>query len=133
MSRPEICNPPELFYDDSEARKYDSSTRMQKIQDQITSRALEMLALPEGKSCYLLDIGCGSGLSGQVLEEAGHYWLGCDISSSMLEVAQEQESSNGDVMRVDMGQGLPFRQSTFDGAVSVSALQCKPSCLLLPT
>lgn len=31
-------------------------------------------------------MGCGSGLSGQALEDAGHYWIGCDISTSMLEV-----------------------------------------------
>jgi len=41
-------------------------------------------ALPAGKSSYVLDVGCGSGLSGQALEEAGHYWVGCDISMSML-------------------------------------------------
>lgn len=123
MSRPENYNPPELFYNEKEARKYDSSSRMIKIQEEITTRALEMLALPENKPCYLLDIGCGSGLSGQVLDEAGHYWVGCDISESMLEVAAEQESSSGDLVKSDMGQGLPFRQSSFDGAISISALQ----------
>lgn len=123
MSRPEGVNPPELFYNDTEARKYDSSSRIINIQEQITQRALEMLALPEGKQCYILDIGCGSGLSGKVLEEAGHYWVGCDISSSMLSVASEQESENGDLAKVDMGQGLPFRPGSFDGVISISALQ----------
>ena len=37
----------------------------------------------------ILDMGCGSGLSGKVLEEAGHYWVGCDVSRSMLDVASE--------------------------------------------
>lgn len=27
---------------------------------------------------------CGSGLSGEVLTEQGHYWVGFDISKSML-------------------------------------------------
>eukprot|EP01042_Synura_sphagnicola_P009973 gene9973-12805_t len=80
MSRPETTAPPELFYNEPEARKYDSSSRMIKIQEEITTRAMEMLGLPN-RPCYILDIGCGSGLSGQVLEEAGHYWVGCDISS----------------------------------------------------
>ncbi len=123
MSRPEGVNPPELYYNDTEARKYDQSTRINNIQTEITQRALEMLALPEGKSCYLLDVGCGSGLSGLEVEGAGHYWVGCDISRSMLEVASEQESETGDLMQVDMGQGLPFRPGTFDGAISISALQ----------
>lgn len=122
MSRPETSNPPELFYNDSEARKYDSSSRMIKIQEEITTRALEMLGLPP-RSCYILDIGCGSGLSGQVLERAGHYWVGCDISASMLQVAQEQDSDTGDLCHADMGQGLPFRPASFDGVISISALQ----------
>jgi 18S rRNA (guanine1575-N7)-methyltransferase len=123
MSRPESVNPPELFYDATEAKKYDSSSRMVNIQAEITQRALEMLGLPNDRSSYILDIGCGSGLSGQVLEEAGHYWLGYDISQSMLEVAQDRESDQGDLVKADMGQGLPFKAGTFDGVISISALQ----------
>ena len=29
-------------------------------------------------------LSCGSGLSGEVLTEQGHYWVGLDISTSML-------------------------------------------------
>eukprot|EP01039_Chlorochromonas_danica_P006803 gene6803-7516_t len=123
MSRPELYNPPELFYDDTEAKKYDSSSRMLNIQAEITARAMEMLALPEHRPSYLLDIGCGSGLSGQTLEESGHYWVGCDIAQSMLDIANERDAEQGDVIKSDMGQGLPFRPGTFDGAVSISALQ----------
>ena len=86
MSRPEGSNPPDLFYNEKEARKYDASSRIVNIQAEISARAIEMLALPEGQPSYVLDIGCGSGLSGEALEEAGHYWVGCDISKSMLEV-----------------------------------------------
>ena len=50
----------------------------------MTYRAIELLALPEDKSAYILDIGCGSGLSGEVLEDEGHVWVGLDISKSML-------------------------------------------------
>lgn len=60
------------------------------MQAEIANRCIELLSLPEGKSSYILDVGCGSGLSGQALEEAGHVWVGCDISPSMLEVAAEQ-------------------------------------------
>ena len=177
---------PELFYDAKEAKKYDRSSRMKHIQNEITNRAIELLTLPEGKASYILDIGCGSGLSGEALERAGHYWAGCDISASMLDVArqralrgagndddddddeeEEEEDDNdddekegddeerddavdeeydedegmdgdaasqgtgdedkptstGDLLLSDMGQGLPFRPGSFDGAISVSALQ----------
>ena len=61
-----------------------SSTRVQSIQAQMTHRALELLALPEDESAFLLDIGCGSGLSGEILDEEGHIWVGVDIAPSML-------------------------------------------------
>ena len=47
-------------------------------------RALELLCLPEGKQCMLLDIGCGSGLSGEILDEEGQHWVGLDIAPAML-------------------------------------------------
>jgi len=51
----------------------------------MADRALELLALPEGgRAQLILDLGCGSGLSGAAISRAGHYWLGMDISQSML-------------------------------------------------
>jgi 18S rRNA (guanine1575-N7)-methyltransferase len=50
----------------------------------MTLRALELLNLPEGDSPLLLDIGCGSGLSGEILDEHGYNWVGVDIAPSML-------------------------------------------------
>ncbi|KAL0107800.1 hypothetical protein PUN28_014821 [Cardiocondyla obscurior] len=120
--RPELMAPPEVFYDEKEANKYTHSTRMMEIQEQMCERAIELLVLPEDQSCLLLDIGCGSGLSGSVLEEQGHIWIGVDISLAMLKVAVEREL-DGDLILGDIGQGLPFTAGTFDGAVSISALQ----------
>lgn len=64
----------------------------------------------------LLDIGCGSGLSGEILDEDGHIWVGIDISPSMLEVALEREVE-GDLFLQDIGQGFGFRPGSFDGAI----------------
>ena len=93
MSRPEHTAPPEVFYNDIEAKKYTQNSRMIQIQRTMTERAIELLALPEGASLLLCDIGCGSGLSGEVLEEAGHGWVGCDISTSMLGVAVSRDNA----------------------------------------
>ncbi|XP_013142433.1 PREDICTED: probable 18S rRNA (guanine-N(7))-methyltransferase isoform X2 [Papilio polytes] len=98
------------------------SSRIIDIQAQMTERCIELLVLPEETPCLLLDIGCGSGLSGTVLEENGHLWIGLDISSAMLDVALERETE-GDLVLADMGDGVPFKPGSFDGAVSVSALQ----------
>lgn len=150
MSRPELTGPASHFYNEKEARKYDSSSRMVGVQREITERAIELLRLDHSQPAYVLDIGCGSGLSGQVLEEKGHFWLGCDVSRDMLLVAQERmhkesngdeeegddesmddsnnhnnsnTKSTGDLMHHDMGTGLPFRPATFDACISISALQ----------
>jgi SAM-dependent methyltransferase len=90
MSRPELTGHASNFYNEKEARKYDSSSRMIGVQREITERAIELLRLPDNKPGFILDIGCGSGLSGKVLEEQGHVWVGCDVSRDMLNVANER-------------------------------------------
>eukprot|EP00958_Prasinococcus_capsulatus_P019986 scaffold2547_cov299-Prasinococcus_capsulatus_cf.AAC.1 len=118
---------------------------MVDIQEKLTHRALELLALPEGEPKLLLDIGCGSGLSGECLSDAGHLWVGSDISTAMLQVAVERDVSGArrggltpsmaqtggecDAMRAcrcprpPVLQGLGYRAGTFDGAISISAVQ----------
>uniref|UniRef100_A0A1B6LPZ3 18S rRNA (guanine-N(7))-methyltransferase n=1 Tax=Graphocephala atropunctata TaxID=36148 RepID=A0A1B6LPZ3_9HEMI len=120
--RPEHQAPPDIFYNDSEAQKYTQNSRIMKIQEEMSERAVELLCLPEDENCLILDIGCGSGLSGSVLEDHGHMWIGIDISTAMLSVAQDREME-GDLVRGDMGHGVPFRAGCFDGAISISALQ----------
>ncbi|KAI3786958.1 hypothetical protein L1987_41065 [Smallanthus sonchifolius] len=118
-SRPELQAPPEIFYDDVEARKYTSSSRIFGIQ----LSELELLALPDdGIPRLLLYIGCGSGLSGETISENGHHWIGLDISLSMLDIALERET-DGDLILGDMGQGLGLRSGVMDGAISISAVQ----------
>ncbi|XP_059930738.1 probable 18S rRNA (guanine-N(7))-methyltransferase [Gadus macrocephalus] len=120
--RPEHMAPPEMFYNQEEAKKYSQNSRMMEIQSQMSERAVELLNLPEGQACFLLDVGCGSGLSGDFLSEEGHVWVGVDISTAMLDVALDREVE-GDLVLGDMGQGMPFKAGTFDGCISISALQ----------
>jgi len=56
------------------------------------------------------------------LTEHDHLWVGLDISKAMLNVAADREV-DGDVIHADMGHGFGFRPGTFDGAISISALQ----------
>ncbi|THU51498.1 hypothetical protein C4D60_Mb06t31670 [Musa balbisiana] len=46
MLRPEVQAPPDLFYNEAEARKYTTSSRIIEIQAKISERAVELLALP---------------------------------------------------------------------------------------
>jgi 18S rRNA (guanine1575-N7)-methyltransferase len=121
--RPEQVAPADIFYNEAEARKYAQNTRMISIQRELTERAIEILAIPEGKPRMLLDIGAGTGISGGVLSEYAHMWVGTDISKGMLNVAAENPENEGDLVHADMGHGFGFRPGTFDGAISISALQ----------
>ncbi|NWS07762.1 BUD23 methyltransferase, partial [Motacilla alba] len=98
------------------------SSRVVEIQSQMSERAVELLGLPEDRACLLLDVGCGSGLSGDHISEEGHYWIGMDISPAMLDVAVEREVE-GDLLLADVGHGIPFRPGMFDGCISISAVQ----------
>ena len=101
MSRPELTAPAQYFYDDAEAKKYTTSSRVIEIQERLTERALELLNFPrDDRPRFLLDIGCGSGLSGDRVSELGQYWVGCDISRGMLNHAVEREVE-GDVLELD--------------------------------
>lgn len=89
----------------------------------MTLRAIELLALPEHRHpALIMDIGCGSGLSGEILTESGHEWVGFDISPSMLSVGLERDVE-GDMILADAGHGCMFRPGSFDGAISISVLQ----------
>lgn len=118
---------------------FSCSTRNQQIQADMTYRAMELLNLPPDEPAFLLDIGCGSGLSGEILDEEGYIWAGVDVAPSMLgkwvfsrirfycliigaEVALEREVE-GDLFLQDIGQGFGFRPGSFDGAIR-SADRC---------
>ncbi|KAL9100008.1 MAG: hypothetical protein Q9163_004560, partial [Psora crenata] len=118
--------PPDLYYNDVESRKYTTSSRILSIQAEMTHRALSLLSLTSPS--LILDVGCGSGLSGSILssippgEGGPHMWVGMDISASMLDIALQRDVE-GDLLLCDIGQGVPFRAATFDAAISISAVQ----------
>ncbi|GIQ79771.1 uncharacterised protein family, methyltransferase, Williams-Beuren syndrome [Kipferlia bialata] len=122
VSRPENSGPPEYWYQGDEAQKYTHGTRIGQVQVEMAERCLQLLALPDETPRLLLDIGCGSGISGDVLHEHGHNWVGMDIAPDMLKAAQERETT-GELVHANMGDGVPFRPGSFDGCISVSALQ----------
>jgi 18S rRNA (guanine1575-N7)-methyltransferase len=121
MSRPEQTAPAEYYYNQEEAVKYTNNTRIIEVQSFMSQRAIELLQLPS-PGCLILDIGCGSGLSGSELTIDGHFWVGFDISSDMLDVALDRQVE-GDLVLADVGNGFNFAPGCFDGAISISALQ----------
>ena len=145
--RPEHSAPADIVYNASAAFKYRTNNRMNKIQKDMAERALELLRIspilatrrrggrsnrrsPHATPKLILDIGCGIGLSGEVIEQYGHYWQGIDISPDMIAVAFDKraedenlDDSNDSMVAGDIGCGLPYRPATFDAVVSISTLQ----------
>lgn len=123
MSRPEAAGPPELYYSVEEAHKYTHNSRIIEIQAEMAERAIELLEIEDPETSFVLDIGCGSGISGNVLTDEGFTWIGVDISGPMLKQAKDYMEAEGDLVLADMGAGLPFIPGVFDGAISISAIQ----------
>jgi len=57
----------------------------------LAERCIELMNLENPKHSLILDVGCGSGLSGEVLKQAGFHWIGIDISPEMLRIAKERD------------------------------------------
>jgi len=61
-----------------------------------------------------LDLGCGTGLYGDILRKAGRIVIGVDISRDQLRLAAEREPvAAGDAAR------LPFRDCAFDDVAAI--------------
>ncbi len=106
------------FYDEREAGRYAGSRAMRRAQRGLTLRALELSLFP--LDAVLLDAGCGNGFSMQVLKEVGYpRTKGVDASPAMVAQARARgfDAVEGDLRL------LPFSNASFDGIISISALQ----------
>jgi len=73
----------------------------------------------EDRSAQILDVGCGTGLSGQALVDAGFDQIdGIDLSPDMLEQARAK-GVYGSLFEADLIAGLNFADDTYDAAISV--------------
>ena len=103
------------FYSE-EGKNYEKSA-IRRIQEKLMLRALQFLELQEGKK--ILDAGCGTGIGMKVMEKLGYETTGIDVSEELLEKARDKELF---VKEADMRE-IPFENASFDGIVSISALQ----------
>ncbi|MHA1277022.1 MAG: class I SAM-dependent methyltransferase [Candidatus Helarchaeota archaeon] len=115
---PEDYALPEVYYTEERAKQYDQNSRIQKIQREMTLRALEILELDA--PALILDLGCGTGISMQTLVEVGHTVKGIDIAKPMLTIARNRGL---DVIYGDFTVQIPFETNFFDYVISISTLQ----------
>ena len=87
------------------------------------SRAAAMAAKRvANKSAKILDIGCGTGLSGVALQNVGFHGLdGCDLSPNMLEIAKSRDIY-GRLFEVDLlAPPMQVTEDTYDLSIAVGA------------
>ncbi|MFX0140157.1 MAG: class I SAM-dependent methyltransferase [Candidatus Hodarchaeota archaeon] len=98
--------------------QYASSKNIMRIQEKITIRALELLNLRK-KDALILDAGSGPGFTAMYLNEIGYKTVAIDIITAFLHYYDIKELNP---IAVDMCFP-PFKPSTFDAILSISALQ----------
>ncbi|GAB4322270.1 MAG: hypothetical protein Kow0069_26900 [Promethearchaeota archaeon] len=100
---------------------------MRREQRRTTARVLELFADPHLErprpieaGSLVLDAGCGSGFSLEVLEATGATCVGLDRSTDMLRLAK-RTSPDRHLVRADLS-ALPLRTGAFSHVASVSTL-----------
>ncbi|MEM5804294.1 MAG: class I SAM-dependent methyltransferase [Candidatus Aenigmatarchaeota archaeon] len=101
------------YWTAQEAEDYDRSPSMRKIQEGMTKSLLRHI----GSRGAVLDIGCGTGFSMELL---GKEAFGIDVSYEMLKLARRKGFSR--LVLADARQ-LPFKDGAFERLLSISALQ----------
>tara|TARA_B100000586_G_scaffold116046_1_gene83619 strand:- start:94 stop:726 length:633 start_codon:yes stop_codon:yes gene_type:complete len=82
--------------------------------------ALAELVDPAGAE--VLDVGCGTGLSGLALAAAGFFTLdGCDLSPAMLKQA-ERTGTYRRLFEADLNEGIDVPDGFYDAATAVGVL-----------
>jgi 18S rRNA (guanine1575-N7)-methyltransferase len=105
----------EKFYS-QEGKTYEKNA-IRNIQEKILLRGLSLIQFaPNSK---LLDIGCGTGLGMEILKELEFKVEGIDVSQELLAIAKKKK------LKVKFGdmRKVPYADASFDGLVSISALQ----------
>ena len=116
------------------AETYDQEVGVENAYAQPTrcAKALTSVVEPGGR---ILDVGCGTGLSGRALAEAGFTNLdGCDFSPPMLERAAAT-GVYGRLFESDLNEGLDVADDTYDHAAAVGVFSfghIRPSALRGP-
>jgi ubiquinone/menaquinone biosynthesis C-methylase UbiE len=105
------------YYSKENARLYELSGAFRRIQESMTADALSISNFEPNS--FILDLGCGTGFSLNVLKKAGFNIIGLDISFEMLKYAKDKKFN---VVLANMNN-LPFKNESFDYLVSISAIQ----------
>lgn len=106
------------YYTENRCREYAHSKNMMRIQKKITKRALELLDI-ENDNLLILDAGSGPGFASFYLRDLNFNVIALDLIPFFFKYYDLRDINP---IVSDMCY-LPFRSNTFDGLISISALQ----------
>lgn len=113
------------------ADEYDEQLWMERNQKKTTLKCVKFLndeklgsQRIESEEVLILDMGCGTGFSSEILLACGFKVVAIDILNDMLVKALEKKKDfKWNTLSLILGDinHLPFRESTIDHAISISA------------
>ena len=95
-------------------------------------RCADALAkVTSNKKLNILDIGCGTGISGRILSDVGFSSIdGCDINPEMLKVAETRKIYK-ELWLSDQENPFPFENGKFDAITAVGVIGAGAAPLIL--
>src|SRR6266446_5926154 len=97
---------------------YDSVLdRMTLYQDGMWKRRM-LEKLPWGEGAMVLDVGCGTCVLEERFQMKGSQAVGIDITSGMIELAQQKGLKSLPMLGLADAEHLPFREESFDVVLS---------------
>lgn len=119
--------PAYIYYTGDNVDKATANPHYVSIQRELTERALALIEIDDSFPQMILDVGCGTAISGQLISETMHHmFVGVDIAPEMLlnaiKVVPPSKTPNSFV-RADVGLGCPFRAGVFDAAIGIDVLR----------
>ncbi len=123
-------------YIEDNAEGYDSSKWMERNQKRTTSLSIEYLfdeklngnngtGIKREEPFLILDLGCGTGYSSEVLIQVGFRVVAIDILCDMLSKAREKKKISKDLKSLELIladiNSLPIRVNSIDHIISISS------------
>ena len=123
-------------YIEDKAEEYNNSIWMERNQKRSTLSSIQYLfddrlddmgenEIEMGDSYLILDLGCGTGFSSEILSENGFKVIGIDILSDMLLKAREKKKKIKEYRGIEFVLAdincLPIRKNSIDHIISISS------------
>mmetsp|Transcript_6320 Transcript_6320/g.12799 ORF Transcript_6320/g.12799 Transcript_6320/m.12799 type:complete len:201 (+) Transcript_6320:70-672(+) len=125
MILPEKNVYPELFYQVEEAKNFLRSNRLVKIQSYLSSKGYDLLGVPDQrKPKFFVDLGCGTGLTQNLLFFKKNFTFGLDLVFDMIKIFSSKKKGGIDSLLMDLSNFIfPFKIEKIDFFISISAFQ----------